>query len=443
MNRKFTLIILLVCALTFLLGIAQLFKLRFEGGDVYPEYSSLRPDPLGTSAYYESLERVPALSVRRDYTTTDELPTGRNVAYLHLAGSSSDWAEIPQSTFNEIQSFLMRGGRLVVAFFPETEKPYESVYKRDGQKQTKSDSKKEQPSDSKPEDKDKDTSESKHDKHAKKPKKYDDELGLSYRNVSLKERWGVEFKFKPLVQNEGAYEPVTVVNDEEPSLPKSISWHSGLVFTNLPSSWHTVYSQGNSPVLIERKFGPGSVVFSTDSYFLSNEALQKERHAELLAWLIGPAHEVVFDEAHLGITQDAGVATLMRQYHLHGLVLGLLLLAGLFIWKNSFSLVPIHETSSAEAYVAGKDSGAGFVNLLRRNINARDLIKICQAEWKKSQPKDKFAEARLQRVTEFINAESSLPENQRNPVKTYLEICRILNENRGLRTVDAEPKSNT
>ena len=30
--------------------------LRFESGDVYPVYSSLRSDPLGTRAFYDSLE---------------------------------------------------------------------------------------------------------------------------------------------------------------------------------------------------------------------------------------------------------------------------------------------------------------------------------------------------------------------------------------------------
>ena len=79
---------------------------------------------------------------------------------------------------------------------------------------------------------------------------------------------------------------------------------------------------------------------ATDSYFVSNEAMAKDRHADLLAWLIGPDKNVVFDEAHFGIVETSGVAVLMRKYRLHGLAAGLMLLAGLFIWKNSTSLVP-------------------------------------------------------------------------------------------------------
>jgi hypothetical protein len=441
MNRKFTLCLLLACALAFLFGVAQLFKWRFEGGDVYPAYSSLRADPLGSSAYYESLERIPGLSVRRDYSTANELPTGRNIAYLHLAATSSDWNKLPQSTFNEIQSFLARGGRLVITLLPETVEPYKSSYRNNSRKRTDSSTRKKKESES---DKSDDETDSKSEKPSKEPKKNDDEnsddeLDGAFRFVSLKERWGIDFKFNPLKSDGDKYEPVTVENNEEPTLPKTMSWHSGMVFSKLSDAWRVVYARKSNPVLIERKFGQGTVVFSTDSYFLSNEALQKERNAAILAWLIGPAREIVFDEAHLGITQEGGVAALVRQYNLHGLVIGLLFLSGLFIWKNSVSLVPAHESAKPEPFVVGKDSTAGFVNLLRRNIPASDLIKTCFSEWRKSQTKDRFSEAKIKRVTELISTQ----DQGQNPAATYLEVCRALKENREIRITDAEPKSNT
>src|SRR5712691_320269 len=49
----------------FLIGIVELFLLRFEAGDVYPPYSSLRADPIGTKALYESLEKIPGATVAR------------------------------------------------------------------------------------------------------------------------------------------------------------------------------------------------------------------------------------------------------------------------------------------------------------------------------------------------------------------------------------------
>ena len=65
----------------------QLFRLRFEAGDVYPAYSSLRTDPLGTMAFYESLQRIAGFSVRRDYSRANRLPEVRDTCYLHLAAT--------------------------------------------------------------------------------------------------------------------------------------------------------------------------------------------------------------------------------------------------------------------------------------------------------------------------------------------------------------------
>ena len=161
--------------------------------------------------------------------------------------------------------------------------------------------------------------------------------------ASLKPTVGAwDFGFKRLPQGEegDAYDPVNVTSRNEPELPESLSWHSGSYFTNLDPAWKVVYARQSAPVMVERKFGAGSVVFCTDSYFLSNEAMLKERHADLLAWVIGPSSRVMFDEAHLGIVEEPGVAMLMRKYRLHGLVAGLLLLAALFIWKNSSRFAP-------------------------------------------------------------------------------------------------------
>ena len=179
------------------------------------------------------------------------------------------------------------------------------------------------------------------------------------------------------------------------------------------------------------------MVLATDSYFLSNEALRKDRHAELLAWLVGPARQVVFDEAHFGIVDTSGVASLMRKYRLHGLAVGLLLLAGLFLWQNASELRPAAPPDeTAAGYVAGKEAAAGFVNLLRRNIPPRDVLKTCFAEWKKSFTHGaRPSAARIVQAEALLEADSALPQRQRNPVGTYQELCCILKTSHSL-----EPK---
>ncbi len=379
MKHYSSIVILLASMAALAFGIIELFELRFEAGDVYPAYSSLRSDPLGTMAFYESLERFGGFAVRRDFSTTNRLPDGRDTTYFHLAGSSEAWRRVPQATLKQIEQFVVEGGRLVITLFPEA---VNSSRLR----------------------------------------------GRVNAEKSFQDRWGVDFRILDLKSSPGAvYEPVPVRNESGSLLPETLDWHSGIVFTNLNAAWKPVYTRGNNAVVIERAFGRGAVVIATDSYFLSNEAMLKDRQPGLLAWFIGSSRNVIFDEAHLGVTEAPGVATLMRKYRMQWFLAGLILLAGLFIWMNSASLVPLHTDRAAQDYIAGKDAAAGFDNLLRRSIPTRDLLATCFNEWKKSVAQTgKYPADKVRRVEAAFQAEASLAERNRNPVQTYQTIFEIL-----------------
>ena len=116
MRKHLAMVILISCAALFVFGLAELFALRFATGDVYPAYSSLRADPLGTMAFYESLEKIPGFTVRRDFSDDDELPAEPRTVYLQFAGSPEDWDSLSPETFHVVEDFLARGNRLVIAF---------------------------------------------------------------------------------------------------------------------------------------------------------------------------------------------------------------------------------------------------------------------------------------------------------------------------------------
>ncbi len=210
-----------------------------------------------------------------------------------------------------------------------------------------------------------------------------------------------------------SHEPVTVENQSEFRLPEEMEWHSGTVFTNLGPSWNVIFARDNAPVVVSRRFGLGSVVLATDSFFISNEALSKDRHADLLAWLIGSSSRVVFDESHFGMIESSGVATLIGRYHLTGFIAGLLCLAALFIWKNSARFGVVEESPTSPGVVTGKEAAAGFVNLLRRNMAPGEMLKICLAEWEKSHGSEK-------RFTQLKAAKD------RDPIKSYKDLCALL-----------------
>jgi len=308
MRRQFPILVLLACAGLFAFGVEQLFELRFASGDVYPPYSSLRADPLGTMALYESLGKMPGMTVRRDFSTANRLPEEPKTAYFHLAARRYDWQWMATEDFHEIKNFVAAGGRLVITYFPQTGSSYDY---RDDEDETNS----VESGQMKPK--------------AKSAKKK--HPALHAEEVNVEEEWGLHPGFAELPQERGVYAAVPVWNRSGAGLPHSLDWHSGTIFTNCDAAWKTIYARGKDAVVLERSFGRGTVVVAGDSYFLSNEAMAKDRHADFLAWLVGANTQVVFDEAHLGIFKSPGIAALMRQYRLHGLAVGLLLLAGLFI----------------------------------------------------------------------------------------------------------------
>jgi hypothetical protein len=253
--------------------IVDLLQLRLESGDVYPPYSSLRSDPLGTMVLFESLGRTRDLAVRRDYSTAGQMPDAVGTTYLHLSASPEDWRRIQPEEFNTIDRFVREGGRLVIALRGV---PAEIVHI--------------------------DRTISEAEKNAEKEKQRKAEEQAAVKLVSAEERWGFQTQLVNLKQEEESnYIPAVVQNVSTMTMPATLQWYSGIVLTNLHSEWKPVYARDGQPVIAERQFGKGAVVLATDSFFLSNEAMAEARHPELLVWLIGSGSTVFFDEAHLGI----------------------------------------------------------------------------------------------------------------------------------------------
>lgn len=452
MKRALPIVLLVLSVLVFALGLAWMLEVRLERGDSYPPSSSLRSDPLGTMALYDSLYRLPSYTVARDFGFTNRIPGGADTAYLHLGGDWQSWESVPEDLFGEIEAFLSRGGRLVVVFSPEV-----SGHAYDRAVKAEQDAKNAKDAQKKPPDAKKDTPAAKTPPGAKNspeaktapatkapqdsdgqgaPEKPEvkkpevkkptspDDSDDDEPTVSLKDKWGLQYDFDDLPL-EDKDPTVDVRNVSGLALPAHLDWHSGLYFKDLDPGWKAIYSRGKDPVVIERHFGAGTVVMATDGYYLSNEALRIERHADLLVWILGSAHRIVFDEAHFGIVEMPGVAGLIRRYRLTGLVASFVVLALLFIWKNSSSLVPAHEGGAREDFVQGRASSAGFINLLRRNVPAADLLPTCLAEWKKSSASGRPG-VKLAEVQAVVDAQLARPARQRDAAQAYQQIVAIL-----------------
>ncbi len=112
----------LAIALVFVTGLVKLFLLRLEGGDVYPPYSSLRADPFGTKALYESLAAIPGASVSRNLKPLENL-AGTSGVIFYTGVDPWKFRDSSQKTVTQFENVLQHGARLIVTFQPRMAAP--------------------------------------------------------------------------------------------------------------------------------------------------------------------------------------------------------------------------------------------------------------------------------------------------------------------------------
>jgi len=385
--------------IAFLFGVGHLFVLRFQTGDVYPAYSSLRSDPLGTRVFYESLENLGDIDLHRNYRFLHSFKPKPDTTLFYLGTSADNYDKVPQELIEVFDRLAESGGRLVLSFLPLNQKHEEKA-------------------------KLKKTPESQKAKNVECPQE-SKKNGL----ISLKNHWGIGFEFNQnLPVKDGNYLALDAVSNRH-NLPAVISWHSNLYFDLLDKSWQVLYSSEGRAVMIERPFGKGSLVLCADSFFISNEALRSERQPQLLVHLLGRHSNIIFDEAHFGIFKQPSVAALLRHYRFHWVFLVLAVMALLFVWKNVVYFVPPrkYDIPSGADVVSDKDYTQGLISMLRRNIPRAEILQICGQEWERTFKKDKRVQPEVfEGVKEILRTQTPSAKNRMDAVNGYRNISRTI-----------------
>jgi len=372
-TNKNLVILAIALAGGFCYGLWKLYELRFAAGDIYPPYSSLRADPMGSKALYESLLQLPGASAARNYLPIEKAPKG-NATMLFLGEEPYIFEALPEERLKEFEALALSGSRVVIAMRPLLRLP------------------------------------------AQKPESEKATPEIEVHNpLPILKRWRVSFGYitRPADEDD---EPVT-------GTPKQTALYFRYQAKTVPR--------------LELPFGNGVIVLLANSYALSNEALaDDDRDVELLAWTIGGNRHIIFDEHHLGITESGGIVTLARKYRLEGMAAALLLLLALFIWKNSTSFLPppepassfraatVRERSQSEPddSVEAKDISAGLANLLRRNVPRKQLLQLCLKEWENSQHGGRYySPVKLERMR-------SLAPQEGDTAETYRRMSKMLTE---------------
>lgn len=453
---------------------------RFAGGEVYPPCSSQRPDPMGAKALYEAIDRLGSVTCERNSRALNKLQgsRGKTLVVLDVHPFSYTAAEDLQvGPFEMVHGidgdavwdFAAGGGRVVITLQGQTgsskvwdaakgrQRELEArrrLEKETGKKQDEGTGK-DRENNSKPGGPPKKSSKESPEKSGKKGLDPDDDGGLPFKPAkSLREILQVAVKEGelPKVPKEGYVldtpEGIAVLEGRLPA------WFSNAILDLAPKpeaeetkedpskaqskpptpareTWKVLATAHGNPVLAERRVGAGTIVLATDTYFATNQALMAHPAPEFLAWLIGDARQVIFDETHLGTQENPGIMAMALRYRLHGFFLGGVLLFLLFVWQGSSSLVPSNDGMEAgPRMVAGQGAVAALVSLLRRGVPRSRLLQTCFDQWLHNHPHPGAAlRGRIEQ------ARALLPQEVKRPargalVRLYQRLCETLHPNR-------------
>ena len=386
-----------------LLGLFRLFALRFEKGDMFPPYSSLRSDPLGCKALFLALEQIPGLKVARNYRDPEKLKTigGRTIYYLGADASLLDAGD--NRLVDQLETLAGNGNRLVISFAPAV--GMRSFADTDG----------------------------KSDCNEKPGKKKQQETIPAGKEQKVKPcadrtgRWGVRFDANASIPDGNKKPRQAALMDFGLELPRTLPSHATRAFHPTTGDWHTVYGDGGRALVLERHTGKGSIVLMADSYLLSNEAMRGDRHPAFLAWLHGADRMALFDEHHLGVLEDSGVMALMRKHHFLPPLFALIVLGMLYIWKSAVPFAPMPRREEKLLDGADRDHFSGLVNLLRRNVPPASVLETCHREWLKAFSREIRRQPDMdERIRQLVAHESAKPAQKRDPLTAYHEIAKLL-----------------
>lgn len=413
-------LVLFGTALLFFAALTWLFALRLENGDFLPSSSSLRKDPMGTAVLYESLLKS-GMQVERNHDPLSKamLNPGETLLIIgHRAEPINMFRD--EATRELITSFVEQGGRLVITTG--------QVSSSDSDKKSK-DTSKEKSENKKGE-----------QEHQMQPSgdPAPDDAGAGageFVDEPVPPFWAVQTGY-PESSTENSDENRTSHAPHAAfgvlaGKALTVTWPDRLVFKELDVAlWQAVLSVDDEPVLIERRLGKGSIVLATSSFFLSNEAMLRDRQVALITWLTGSPARLIFDEFHHGLRSRKSVVGLVRSHNLHGIIIGLFLLAVLFLWKNSSSLLPRSGGQKEQIrHHIGRNQFEGLVNILRLH-HPDNLVPVALRQWEKGNRKwcDSHPE-QLETMRKFAESPETTGDREEQQVKCYRAISRILNEN--------------
>ncbi len=430
---------LVVLGLVLTAGFFTILERRFIEGGLYPHYASFRTDPMGTSVFYETLDRLGDYSVTRNLKPLHRLKGLDGESVILLLGYPRGELELLRAPGDsELLRAVEAGARLVITlnpelvpemFKPSVPEPAEEWLeerRRIREEQLRRTSGEEKEKGSPDGGAGKEALEVAEEELERLEEEMPEQVGPLFTT-----RTGFDFSIPEGFERPAEGWKLTAGASLSPGgVPLELPfWRSQYRAEIRDPAWKAAALVGKKPVVIERPWGLGRIVVTTDSYFVSNESLHFEAGAEFLLWLLGDKRKVVFDETIHGSVESGGAMKLIRRYRAHGVFFGLFVCFILWAWRSASTLVPGYAGSetgpgSAGGQVAAEETAAGFIRLLRRSVPPSMLMLQCVKVWKESLITEPPPDT-IRQIEKFVAAHGGDPKRH-GIVETYLAISGLL-----------------
>lgn len=411
-NKRWQLLVLFGLMATFAMLAYSLMQFRIKSGDIFPPYSSMRADPIGTKGLLESFQQLEGMEARRHLARWDRLKESPATVFIlglpanELAASNIEDAE-------PLEELVQLGSRIVIGFSGRKERVDRDSAEFPDKNGNRRVAKSETPETE--EDSDVGLQSSEQDsEEGTSP-----EAGTFFEALLGVKRWGYDIGFSAKVARELALgNPAEAELVADRDLPQTLNLYSATYFQLLDSDWEVIYKLDGNPVVIEKTLEHGSIVLLADCFELSNQALYEAPKAHYLSWLVGPHSRILFEETHLGVSAKTNLMGLIKRFRLHGVLLGLVLWALCFIWQQSSSLIPPQEEDRHNGPI-GQHAGSGLIHLLIRGLPKKSLLETCVTQWQSTL---KVHQRHLQSHEKVVLAALEHSEKQTNLVTQYNEL---------------------
>lgn len=335
-------------------GLCYLYYCIEERGKVYPQYSSLRADAVGTEAWYETLNQA-GLDVSRNYQTMPNLlklnPSFAGKTFfvlgvdynLKACFENGDWQKMMQThgaNYYSDENWTTPakfGGRVVATL---------------------------------------------------RPGKFDqliisstDEVITDAEKMKISCAAG-HFEFTKFTEKDWPADQNFNYATNKKNV--RVKWFASRYFSKFDKTFKPILWVKGKPVALKKKVEstkksgkPGQLILIADSYFISNQGLKEEPAPAFLSYLIGKNKTVIIDETHLEVSGITGIMLLIKRYNMQYCLWAILIIGIVFVWKSRSSLLPPDRQlieKLQQNIIVGESSAVSMNNLITRSMNPKDIV---------------------------------------------------------------------